>query len=142
MFDVGFFELVVLAIVGLLVLGPERLPHAVRMGSAYMGKIRRAVMTVREEFEREVNVQEMQQRIKEQMEKSGLEDAHKSLTELKQSVESLPTENELRASAAQTETKPAENDFEADTQHSPTLPENEAEPFPEPPSPEQESPKA
>ncbi|MEN8670030.1 MAG: Sec-independent protein translocase protein TatB, partial [Ketobacter sp.] len=87
MFDIGFFELVLLGIVGLLVLGPERLPHAVRMGSAYLGKIRRAVTSVREEFEREVNLHEMQERLKQQMEETGLDDARQSLQDLKQQVE-------------------------------------------------------
>lgn len=125
MFDVGFFELVVLGVVGLLVLGPERLPHAIRMGSAYLGKFRRAVTNVREEFEREVNIQEMQQRIKEQLEDSGLEETRKSLAELKQSVETGVTE-ENRIEPPQDET-PQED---PDTRHSATLPENEAEPLP------------
>ncbi len=87
MFDIGFFELVLLAIVGLLVLGPERLPHAVRMTTAYLGKIRRAVLDVREEFEREVNIQEMQQRIKDQVKESGLSDTQQSLAELQKQIE-------------------------------------------------------
>ena len=37
MFDIGFFELVMVAVVALLVLGPERLPHAVRMTGAFVG---------------------------------------------------------------------------------------------------------
>ncbi|MGB3622095.1 twin-arginine translocase subunit TatB [Ketobacter sp. MCCC 1A13808] len=138
MFDIGFFELVLLGIVGLLVLGPERLPHAIRMGSAYMGKIRRAVMNVREEFEREVNMQEIQQRIKQQMDESGITEAHKSLQDLKSGVESqhiLPPDP--KPAAAKAETDP-------DTAHNPTRPENEAEPLPEttPPRPDKESPKA
>mgnify|MGYP005723621859 CR=1 FL=1 len=130
MFDVGFFELVVIGIVGLLVLGPERLPHAIRMGSAYLGKFRRAVTNVREEFEREVNIQEMQQRIKEQLEDSGLEETRKSLAELKQSVETGVNEENVIEPPQQ---KPNQED--SDTHHSATLPENEAEPLPsqEPP---------
>ena len=145
MFDVGFFELVILAIVGLLVLGPERLPHAIRMGSAYLGKFRRAVTTVREEFEREVNMKEMQQRIQEQMEKSGAAEAQKSLEDLKQALGGQEISpfgiGNPDAPRPKPQTRPnraAENTIastpsgeEADTQHSPTLPENEAEPFPE-----------
>ena len=86
MFDIGFFELVLVAIVALLVLGPERLPHAVRMTGAFVGKIRRMMINVREEFEREVNMAEMQQRLKEQMEKSGLDEARKSVEEMRQQV--------------------------------------------------------
>ena len=86
MFDIGFFELVLVAIVALLVLGPERLPHAVRMTGAFVGKLRRMMINVREEFEREVNMAEMQQRLKEQMEQSGLDEARKSVEEMRQQV--------------------------------------------------------
>lgn len=143
MFDVGFFELVVLGVVGLLVLGPERLPHAIRMGSAYMGKIRRAVTSVREEFEREVNMQEMQQRIKQQLEDSGLEDTRQSIQELRDSVEKgvVPEHNSIQPPApprADTSTNGDDDDHQdPDTRHSATLPENEAEPLPS-----QEQPKA
>jgi sec-independent protein translocase protein TatB len=131
MFDIGFFELVLLGVVGLLVLGPERLPHAIRMGSAYLGKVRRAVTSVKEEFEREVNLQEMQQRIKEQMEKAGLDDARQSLQQLKSDIENpnLSSENSIGGSLKPPAPGPEDD---PDTRHNPTLPENEAEPLPEP----------
>lgn len=90
MFDIGFFELVVIGVVGLLVLGPERLPHAIRMGSAYLGKIRRTVLSVREEFEREVNIKEMQDRVKKQLDDSGLREVENTLKELKEQIEIEP----------------------------------------------------
>ncbi|MCG8672161.1 MAG: Sec-independent protein translocase protein TatB [Pseudomonadales bacterium] len=86
MFDIGFFELVIIGVIALLVLGPERLPHAVRMTSAWLGKFRRAAMTVREEIEREVNAYEVQERIKEQIEKSGMKDAKEMLEETQQAL--------------------------------------------------------
>lgn len=91
MFDIGFFELVVVAIVALVVLGPERLPHAVRMTGAFVGKARRLMMNVRDEFEREVQLSEMQQRIKEQLEKAGLDEARKTLEETKKAIEEANT---------------------------------------------------
>ena len=90
MFDIGFFELVVIGVVGLLVLGPERLPHAIRMGGAYLGKIRRTVTSVREEFEREVNIKEMQERVKKQLDESGLKDVENSLKEVQAQIEIEP----------------------------------------------------
>ena len=38
MFDIGFAELLLVAVVGLLVIGPERLPEAIRTGSAWVGE--------------------------------------------------------------------------------------------------------
>lgn len=133
MFDIGFFELVLLGVVGLLVLGPERLPHAVRMTTAYLGKIRRAVSNVREEFEREVNMHEMQQRIKQQLDEAGLDEAQKSLQELKQQVETPVKQKSHVFGVA----LPEQDEDDPDTRHNPTAPENEAEPLPEPePEPE------
>lgn len=91
MFDIGFSEVILIAIVALLVLGPERLPHAVRMAGAFMGKARRMMSNVREELEREVQLAEMQQRIKEQLEKAGLEDARKALEQTRQNIEETHT---------------------------------------------------
>jgi len=121
MFDIGFFELVLVGIVGLLVLGPERLPHAVRMTSAYLGKIRRTVNSVKEEFEREVNLHEMQQRIKQQMEKAGLEETRQSLDKLKQDVETAAA-NTKAAFADSAKTGPTPENSMADS-----LPETEVE---------------
>lgn len=86
MFDIGFFELLVIAVIALLVLGPERLPHAIRMTGAWMGKFRRAAMSVREEIEREVNAHEAQQRIKEQLEKSGVSDTREILRKTQETL--------------------------------------------------------
>ena len=61
MFDIGFSELVLLAVVGLLVLGPERLPGAIRTGSLWLGKLRRSFNNIRAEIEREINADEIRQ---------------------------------------------------------------------------------
>ncbi len=63
MFDIGFSELVVVFIVALLVLGPERLPKAARLAGAFVAKIRRTTADLKYEFNREIELQEMKQRI-------------------------------------------------------------------------------
>ncbi len=55
MFDIGFLELVVIAIVALVVIGPERLPGAIRTGSAYVRRIRRSLSDIRQEIEQELH---------------------------------------------------------------------------------------
>ena len=133
MFDIGFFELVLVAIVALLVLGPERLPHAVRMAGAFVGKVRRMMINVREEFEREVNMAEMQQRIKEQLEKAGLDDARKAVEDARQRV--AETHQAVENSIAPPPAKAAaEPDDDPNTRHNEPSPENAA-PAP-PPEPE------
>ena len=52
MFDIGFSELLLIAVIGLLVLGPERLPTAVRTTSLWVGRLRRQFNQIRAEVER------------------------------------------------------------------------------------------
>ncbi len=61
MFDIGFLEMVLVAIVALLVLGPERLPSAVRMAGLYIGRIKRSLADVRSQVEREIGADEIRQ---------------------------------------------------------------------------------
>lgn len=69
MFDVGFSELLLLAVIALVVLGPEKLPHAARMAGAWIGRIRRMIISVQADIENEVAAAEMRERIKKEMEK-------------------------------------------------------------------------
>ena len=55
MFDVGFAELIIIAIVGLLVIGPERLPGAIRTGSAWLNRLRRGFNDIKREVQQEMH---------------------------------------------------------------------------------------
>ncbi len=87
MFDVGFSELFLLAVVALVVLGPEKLPHAARMTGAWVGRIRRMVISVQAEIEKEVAAQEMRQRIEEEMRKMRESELAESLREEAQALD-------------------------------------------------------
>lgn len=63
MFDIGFFELVLVGLVGLLVLGPERLPGALRQGGLWLGRIKRQLKQIRQDVEREVGADEIRQQL-------------------------------------------------------------------------------
>ena len=65
MFDIGFLELMVVAILGLLVLGPERLPKAARSVGLLLGKVRRTVNNVQDELERQVRAEELREKLKD-----------------------------------------------------------------------------
>lgn len=67
MFDVGFSELILLGIVALVVLGPEKLPHAARMAGAWLGRIRRTVIDIQAEIEKEVSAAELKQRMNDEI---------------------------------------------------------------------------
>ena len=55
MFDVGFAELVLIAVVGLLVIGPEQLPDTIKTLSAWLNKIRRSYNDIRMEVQQELH---------------------------------------------------------------------------------------
>lgn len=61
MFDVGLFELVVLAIVTLLVVGPERLPEVVRTLGRWVGRVKSLANGIKAEIDREIQAEELKQ---------------------------------------------------------------------------------
>ena len=66
MFDIGFLELLVLAVIALLVIGPERLPKAVKSISGWLARSRHFANSLRDELEREANLDEIRQQLKQQ----------------------------------------------------------------------------
>lgn len=59
MFDVGFSELVLIALLALIVLGPKRLPEVARAAGKWLGRLRRFVEDVKQDFDRELNSAEL-----------------------------------------------------------------------------------
>lgn len=59
MFDIGFAELLVVAIMGLVVLGPEKLPTAARTVGLWVGRIRRSLGSIQREISAELKVEEL-----------------------------------------------------------------------------------
>lgn len=59
MFDVGFSELVLLFVIGLLILGPERLPRVAAKLGRWVGRARRTATQLRMQFEREMTMQDI-----------------------------------------------------------------------------------
>lgn len=61
MFDVSFSELMVIAVVALIVIGPEKLPKVARTLGALAGRMQKYVAQVKDEVNREVRFEELQQ---------------------------------------------------------------------------------
>jgi len=59
MFDIGFSELMVIAVVALIVIGPERLPRVARTAGALLGRLQRYVNDVKADVEREIQIEEL-----------------------------------------------------------------------------------
>ena len=66
MFDVGFWEILLILILALLVIGPERLPGAARKAGFFIGKARRYIEGVRSEVESELDVSEFKRMLHNQ----------------------------------------------------------------------------
>ena len=67
MFDIGFSELMVLAVVALVVIGPERLPKVARTVGHLMGRFQRYVSDVKSDIDRELRLEEMK-KLREEVE--------------------------------------------------------------------------
>ena len=65
MFDIGFMELMVVGVLGLLVLGPERLPKAARTLGLIIGRVRRTVSGFQEDLERQARTEELKAKLKD-----------------------------------------------------------------------------
>ena len=74
MFDVGFSELVVIGVVALIVIGPERLPKVARTAGHLLGRLQRYVSTIKSDISREMELDELKkagERFKESLEQTG-----------------------------------------------------------------------
>ena len=91
MFDMGFLELLLIGIIALIVLGPERLPKAARTVGLWIAKAKQGFESVKSEIDRELKVQELQQQIKDQKEQleqdTGLSDLKGSINETQSILE-------------------------------------------------------
>ena len=63
MFDIGGLELLIIAVVALLVIGPERLPDALRMLGLGLGRLRRSFTAVKTEIEKEIGMDEVRRQL-------------------------------------------------------------------------------
>lgn len=92
MFDIGIGEFGLIAVVALLVLGPERLPGAARTAGALLRKARQGWQNVRDEVERELAAEEIRKSIQRNHEQllSGAQQVDSSLKDVVKSVTGRP----------------------------------------------------
>jgi sec-independent protein translocase protein TatB len=73
MFDIGFWELLLIGLVALVVIGPERLPKVARVVGLWVGKARNTLGSVKAEIDRELKAQELKEIIDKQTRSNPLE---------------------------------------------------------------------
>lgn len=74
MFDIGFWELSLILVVALLVVGPEKLPRLARTAGMWMGRMRHFVRTVQIDIKKELAAEELKRTLAEQAKSTGLHD--------------------------------------------------------------------
>ena len=96
MFDIGFSEIVVCAIVALLVIGPERMPEAVRTVGLWIGRLKRGLRETRSEIERQIGVDDIRRQLHNEDIMRSLEDARRDMDNVvAQTQASLSLENDV-----------------------------------------------
>ena len=93
MFEIGFLELVMLGTIGLLVVGPSRLPGLVRTVGVWVGRAQRMVGQVRADIEREVRADELRKAAKEYSPAAVVSDMRKEVEDFASEV-STPVERD------------------------------------------------
>ena len=108
MFDVGFWELAIIAVIALLVIGPERLPKAARTAGLWVGRARRMVTDVKSDIDREIREGDLAELKKagEELKKtqSAVESAGAEIIEDSELGELKKTGEELKAAKGEFET--------------------------------------
>ena len=111
MFDIGFSELLVIGVVALIVIGPEKLPRMARTVGVLAGRLQRYVADVKADINREIELEELR-KMRDSMQQAASDfqssvqtEINKTETELNQSVEDL---NKSVDAVDWREAKPAE----------------------------------
>ena len=69
MLNIGMTELLIFGIIALLVLGPDKLPEAVRFVGTWYGKIKRMVSNVQNDLDRELRLSELREQMQAEMQR-------------------------------------------------------------------------
>ena len=89
MFDIGFSELVVLGVIGIVVIGPERLPEVVRTAVITLRKIRRTFSDVRADIERELDLDDMRKVLRDAEIEAHIDKLNQNIMQLDQKARDL-----------------------------------------------------
>jgi sec-independent protein translocase protein TatB len=112
MFDMGFTEMMLIGIVALVVIGPERLPGVARTAGKYVGRLKRFMTTVKADVEQELRADELRQILSDQQKelnslKDTISEAGRSIKEDANVVDAVSSDSAVAAAPA-VETVPAD----------------------------------
>ena len=108
MFDIGFAELLVLAVIAMVVIGPERLPGVMRTVGKTVGQARRFVTGLQNQIEQEIKLDELNKKIMAETKDLDI-DLNKPASSLLKDEEPAPAETATAASTELPEAPEVEN---------------------------------
>lgn len=86
MFDIGFPELLLVSVVALLVVGPDRLPETIRTMALWIGRLRRSFSKIKQEIEDEIGVDEIRAQLYNESIMHDIKQSRETLEEVKNEV--------------------------------------------------------
>ncbi|MFL1526991.1 Sec-independent protein translocase protein TatB [Pseudomonas sp. O230] len=107
MFGISFSELLLVGLVALLVLGPERLPGAARTAGLWVGRLKRSFNAIKQEVEREIGADEIRRQLHNEHILSLEQEARKIFTPTQQEATPVQPVVEQTIHASTTESAPA-----------------------------------
>lgn len=117
MFNISPMELMLVCVVALLVIGPDKLPGAIRTGSLWLGRFRRSYNKVKSEIERELNTDEIKRQLHNEAVLEDIEEAKanvkKIADETQLSVDSLVTSSNFDPGASSATESQAVRDLDS-----------------------------
>ena len=87
MFEIGFWELVVVGVVAMIVVGPEQLPGLARKAGFWLGKARRMIAEVKADVDRELHLEELKQSLRQQADLGAVKDVADQVKSFRREVE-------------------------------------------------------
>lgn len=82
MFDIGFPELLLVSVIALIVIGPEKLPETIRTLSLWLGRLKRSVATIKSEIEAEIGADDIRRQLREESALDALKDTKMQLEDV------------------------------------------------------------
>ncbi|VVP65555.1 Sec-independent protein translocase protein TatB [Pseudomonas fluorescens] len=131
MFGISFSELLLVGLVALLVLGPERLPGAARTAGLWIGRLKRSFNAIKQEVEREIGADEIRRQLHNEHILSLEQEARKILSPVQEPAKpaapvadnsTVPAAPEAAPVAPTAPTEPAPTPAASPAPHDPTLP--------------------
>jgi sec-independent protein translocase protein TatB len=108
--NISFFELLILGIIALVVLGPEKLPGAIRTASLWIGRLKRSFNSIKTDIEREIGADEIRRQLRNEaimdkfkQTKAQVNDA---VSSIKKTTDEIRKSVELEAKAIESATAP------------------------------------